>query len=982
MEIALAQAGVLPEAHLSKFHAAGHGHPAPWWLAARWLAGKTSALSAEEFWQVLRWYAHHRGYDANRSWLNEDEKADSQRTQETKDKMATAGVKTAAEHLCKLAGCKPGDTKPKFGNPFRGAEHSVLFARSTIEEEVRRLVDAHVGKLKGLDAKLRETLVGKGDEAWASTPWFAGKRLPKRYKGSLLFGQLIPRFDNRIISACPFEPEPKNKQVGRKVPCKATWEFLNFRWAMVAANIRISFGGLMRALTADETRKFFEVCWDEGDIKATTGANKIQKNSEKLRLLLGRAGVSISAGDNLDQLVVLPDSLKAFRLVPISSGLKAFRQLWSCANQHQRRWLRSKLLSRDILTASGVFKIGKPMFTDWRRNAEAKGLFQGKDSELLNEEITGDVPQGRASYSRPMLIKAFEEVMAGRDPREDKGCLFRQGETSLEAGIPLDRRTNNHLVRHRIRIAGKLRKDIISEYAEGDPHAFGDVVIEINRDLPSLSGKNAQEIAAAETLKLKNFNDIKEKLEKDLAGHRVKITAGLIRKARIASDLDWTCPFTGQKFSALELVRGVYDKEHIVPRSVRLSDSLASLVITPRKVNDFKGKRTGLQFVREEAGKKVPDTTLSVVTEERYRDWVEKLSPPLKTKDDIRRCEIRKRLLLTAHLPKEEEVGFLPRDLTQTSYLAKLALREIRKAFENEGVKINVQALPGLATATARKAWKLMGCLAPAFPEAKEALENNDKQAIRKLTHLHHALDAVTLALSGEILPRDGKVLAALAARNKDKSIQALLKKKMGSLVRLTEDRAEVEDLPKALKEAISKRLAECRVAQHIPATWSGTKSELTMWGVVKRENGRVTLRQRGADGYKEEEIREDAIIEAPSLPGAFIVSENYGILLGDPPEMVPWKRPHRRLKGVKGFKILRKGSLIQAGGSYVGIWRVASIKRLSSGTFMIDLIRPAAIQLKNKQPSISRINVLLTTLIRSGLRILQRQLTGCPSIS
>ena len=110
---------------------------------------------------------------------------------------------------------------------------------------------------------------------------------------------------------------------------------------------------------------------------------------------------------------------------------------------------------------------------------------------LLNEYFKGEVPDGRAAYSRPILIKAFEEVMDGKDPREMKGCLFRQGETALEAAVPLDRRTNNHLVRHRIRIAEKLRKDIVKEYAGGQAKAFGQVVIEINRDLPSLSGKNA-----------------------------------------------------------------------------------------------------------------------------------------------------------------------------------------------------------------------------------------------------------------------------------------------------------------------------------------------------------------------------------------------------------------------------------------------------------------------------------------------------------
>ena len=49
------------------------------------------------------------------------------------------------------------------------------------------------------------------------------------------------------------------------------------------------------------------------------------------------------------------------------------------------------------------------------------------------------------------------------------------------------------------------------------------------------------------------------------------------------------------------------DKDHIVPRADRASDSLDSLVITFSAVNKWKGKRTAFQFVEQEQGKPVPD---------------------------------------------------------------------------------------------------------------------------------------------------------------------------------------------------------------------------------------------------------------------------------------------------------------------------------------------------------------------------------------
>ena len=985
MEKALAHSGVLPQEQFDRLHAAGKGDPAPWWVMARWLTGVIPSLSPGEFWQILRWYAHHRGYDANRRWIKEDGEEDSKRTEETRKEMAKAGANTVAEFLCLKSGCKPSDRQPAFGKAFRGSKDSVLFARSTVEAEVRKMVDAHIGKIKGLDANLRNTLVGEADGSWGSTAWFGDKRLPKRYRGSLLFGQLIPRFDNRIISACPFEPEPNNKEVGRKVPSKANWEFLNFRWAMTAANIRIRVAGMERALTSDEMKKFFQACWDEGDIKPATGKDsKIQKNSDKLRAILKKAGLDFSSGDNLDQLVVLPDSLKAFRLVPIGSGLKAFRAIWACANDFQRRWLRNRLLKGDELTAADIFAKPQPIFVEWKRNAATQTLFQGKDSVLLNESFKGEVPDGRAAYSRPILIKAFEEVMNGKDPREMKGCLFRQGETALEAAVPLDRRTNNHLVRHRIRIAEKLRKDIVKEYAGGQAKAFGQVVIEINRDLPSLSGKNAKEVASAESAKLKNFNDVKKQLESSLAGHKVHMTAGLLRKARIASDLDWTCPFTGQKYSAVELVRGVYDKDHIVPRSSRVSDSLSSLVVTKREVNKFKGNRTGLQFVKEEGGKKIPGTSLSVVSEDRYRSFVENLQPPTRMKDDVRRSDIRKRLMLTAHAPKVDDVGFLPKDLTQTSYLAKLALQELRKGFAADGAKVDVRPLPGLVTATARKTWKLLGCLVPACPEAKDAAGSNDKQAIRKLTHLHHALDAVVLGLSGLLLPREGNVLAALAARNQDEPSRRLLKSKMGEMIVISEDRAQLADLPKVLKDSIGAKLAEGRVAQHIPGTWSGTKSGPTMWGVVEKNEGRVTIRQRNKGmsstsktdnkgEWKSLVVPLESVIESSSLSGVLRIEENYGVLLSNPPEILPWNCVYRRLRKSKGLRVFRKGNLLNIPkGRYAGIWCVAGLTLNTKSGILLNLRKPPATDESYE-------NVSLKTLQNNSMEILSSKLTGCP---
>jgi len=62
MKLLLRHLGILNEAELNK-----PGCAWPWKLAAQILQG-AKLLTWPELWDVLRWYAHNRGYDGNRRW--------------------------------------------------------------------------------------------------------------------------------------------------------------------------------------------------------------------------------------------------------------------------------------------------------------------------------------------------------------------------------------------------------------------------------------------------------------------------------------------------------------------------------------------------------------------------------------------------------------------------------------------------------------------------------------------------------------------------------------------------------------------------------------------------------------------------------------------------------------------------------------------------------------------------------------------------
>ena len=52
----------------------------PWLLAARVLRGGKK-LTWSELWDVLRWYAHNRGYDGNKGWSRQDATANAEDTE-------------------------------------------------------------------------------------------------------------------------------------------------------------------------------------------------------------------------------------------------------------------------------------------------------------------------------------------------------------------------------------------------------------------------------------------------------------------------------------------------------------------------------------------------------------------------------------------------------------------------------------------------------------------------------------------------------------------------------------------------------------------------------------------------------------------------------------------------------------------------------------------------------------------------------------
>ncbi len=883
---------------------------------------------------------------------------------------------------------------------FKGL--NAAFPRTTVEGEVRRILRVHFGKLPKVNESLERALLGRDNRD--ATAWQAiscpGLKLPKRYEGALLFGQLVPRFDNRIISKCPISEQ--------KVPTRNCPEFLNFRWAMQLANIRVArFGEKeLSPLKVTERKELDTLMRRQGGM----GVEEFKKHVRQ---------VSGAIRDNLETMLMHPDAKEALLLDPVqkltlSAELKNVWPLLPERLQKRTRgqWRRGKSVTltkwrEQLGTDTAAFDAEVARQLD---AANTKGRKQDKQisrDEILNKPFSVRKLDQRAAFARHLLKQAFEEVMAGKHPKEDKGCLFvteqmRQAQLQRE----IAQQTNNHLVRHRLLILERLLRDIIKEYAAGDKTRLARLTIEVNRDLREMSGKTAKQKAQDLGLRIANHHHVVDALEKDESLSKVlenqgsRISAGLIRKARVAADLGWMCPYTSQRFEAVDLVTKRVDKDHIVPRSDRASDSLDSLVITYSAINKWKGKRTAWQFVSEEQGKPVPDLpNLSILSLTRYKQLVEGLETYKGHDDDKRRKKKRKDLLL---LPSYEEKEFTPRDLTTTSQLVRLGAMALRKAFigcENQPV---VVSLPGSVTGTVRKAWKLLGCLALANPQVlDEKGEVKKKDEIRDITHLHHALDACVLGLASHFIPNNGRVWELIVKRNPNDADKTELMA-LGVFGFGKEGRFEMRDLDDRLKEQIRQRLAEKRVVQHVPARMEGLRVEQNTWRVVAVKDGEATLRQRirAADGSRPEKIAEEKVAKLlgwePSSgegklkanKGVLVIPDNFGIAMTNPePIIIPFHKVWPRLAKLKetnGGKfpvVLRIGQIIQVPrGRYQGIWRVFSAK----ASMTLDLGTPDKVRLESKAEGQKR-EVQLKTLIKDGMILSKTPLTGitaCPTTS
>lgn len=337
---------------------------------------------------------------------------------------------------------------------------------------------------------------------------------------------------------------------------------------------------------------------------------------------------------------------------------------------------------------------------------------------------------------------------------------------SDECGIDL----RNPLVH---RVMTELRtvvNAIIKRY--GKPNV---IRVELARDLKT-STKQKEIITRQNLQKEKERKEIAERILKEVGME--KPSRNDILKVMLADECNFECPYTGRHFSMYDLLYGKdIHIEHIIPYSRSYDDSFRNKTLCDASANSAKNNRTPFEAFTGDQYKQI----LARVAQFKGPHAAYKLD--LFKKEEI------------------DEEDFMARNLNDTRYASRIAMQYLGLLYGgmvDKNGKRRIFATSGQATALVRRGWG-----------GNYLLGEGEKV---RTDHRHHAIDAVTIALT---TPGIVQRLAAMAPEKRRK---------------LHEMKVSLIDDSELLNEA-KQKLESAAVSHHIVNKLRGALHEDTFYG-------------------------------------------------------------------------------------------------------------------------------------------------------
>ncbi|MDE5874117.1 MAG: type II CRISPR RNA-guided endonuclease Cas9, partial [Muribaculaceae bacterium] len=232
-----------------------------------------------------------------------------------------------------------------------------------------------------------------------------------------------------------------------------------------------------------------------------------------------------------------------------------------------------------------------------------------------------------------------------------------------------------------------------------------------------------------------------KKISLEFEKYGISPTRRRIQKYQMWEETGCRCMYCGQPVSITEFMGDMATEiEHIIPRSKFFDDSFSNKTFACRKCNQEKGNRTAYDYMSTKS-----EDDLSAYVERVEEMFAKKIIS--KTKHD--------RFLTTeSEIPQD----FLERDLRQTQYITKKSCELLREVIRN------VWVTSGSVTDFFRHAWGYDRILHDLNVERYSIVDKVEeveyehagqihkriqiKDWNKRLDHRHHAVDALTAALT------------------------------------------------------------------------------------------------------------------------------------------------------------------------------------------------------------------------------------------
>lgn len=388
----------------------------------------------------------------------------------------------------------------------------------------------------------------------------------------------------------------------------------------------------------------------------------------------------------------------------------------------------------------------KQIVEDWRNIEQEESLIR-RAIEHWKLDETGakwlasrPAPTGYCMYSRKGIRKLLPLMAQGMRFKAAENAVYGNRFTGGQAHdrIPPVRDALKNLRNPAVeRALTELRKVVNALVREhGKPT---EVRIELARDLKKPRHERAKAVSQNRDRE-KQRNAAKTKMLQELGPGFEHPSRADVEKALLWEECQGECPYTGKRFplSSLFGENPPLQVEHIIPFSRIPDDSFQNKTLCYHEENQHKGNRTPFEAYK--------DSGQYEAILNRVRSW--RTANPGKQ----RRFELR---------TLEELEGFSQRQLNDTRYSSKLACELVGTLYggrviqTESGSRQVVFASSGMVTATLRKGWGLEAILREAAPSA-----NGQSRGKPRTDHRHHAIDAITIALTR---PR---LIAALSRSN------------------------------------------------------------------------------------------------------------------------------------------------------------------------------------------------------------------------